>query len=123
MNDISRIESLEELEALLDRSRQTPVWLFKHSLTCGISSAAWSEFRRFAEGQTGVPAAELAVVEIQRARPVSAAIAEVTGVPHESPQALLLSDGRALWSDSHWGVTADALARAQTAVLEPATRE
>lgn len=48
-------------------------------------------------------------------RPVSLALAERVGVKHESPQALLIKDGRALWHDSHRAITTEALVSAVTA--------
>ena len=46
MAEIQSIASLAALDELLERSKERPVWIFKHSLTCGISSSAWAEFRR-----------------------------------------------------------------------------
>jgi bacillithiol system protein YtxJ len=51
-------------------------------------------------------------VRVIEERPVSLRLAALTGVPHQSPQALLVRDGRALWHDSHRGITAEALAGA-----------
>jgi bacillithiol system protein YtxJ len=110
--DIERIETLPALEALIERSKERPVWLFKHSLTCSISGAAWSEFRRFAARPSQPAAAVYAVIEIQRARPVSNALTELTGVRHESPQALLLRDARVVWYASHYQINLTALERA-----------
>ena len=109
MADIQKIETLAALEDLLERSRERPVWVFKHSLTCPISGMAWDEFRRFAlqEGE-----AICALIEIQRARPVSNALAERTGVRHESPQAILLRDARAAWYASHYDINLTALRQA-----------
>lgn len=45
-------------------------------------------------------------------RPLSLAVAERTGVTHESPQVILLSGGRPSWHVSHRGVTAAALSEA-----------
>lgn len=109
MADIQRIDDLTALDALLERSREHPVWILKHSLTCPISSQAWGEFRRFAADANG---AVCAVIEIQRARPVSNAVAERTGVRHESPQALLFRDGKVAWSASHYSIRYEALSRA-----------
>jgi bacillithiol system protein YtxJ len=39
-------------------------------------------------------------------------VAVTTGVRHQSPQAILLRDGRAVWNGSHGGITAEALERA-----------
>ena len=42
------------------------------------------------------------LIVVQHARPVSNAVVERFGVRHESPQALLLRDGRVVWHASHW---------------------
>ena len=52
------------------------------------------------------------MIEIQRARPVSIALAERTGVRHESPQALLLRDARVVWHASHYQIHLTALEKA-----------
>ena len=108
MAEIQRIESLSALDELLERAKERPVWVFKHSLTCGTSSAAWAEFRRFAAGQPD-DGAVYALIEVQNARAVSNALAERTGIPHESPQVLLLRDARVAWQGSHYQISARAL--------------
>ena len=40
MPGISKIATLGELEAEIAASSERDVWFFKHSLTCGVSSAA-----------------------------------------------------------------------------------
>lgn len=110
MAQIQRIESLAALDELLERSKERPVWVFKHSLTCGISSTAVAEFRRFADQSSD--AAVFAIIEIQNARAVSNALAERTGVRHQSPQAVLLRDARAAWHASHYQINVRALKKA-----------
>lgn len=105
---IQRIESTEDLDRLLKASEDRPVWIFKHSLTCPVSSAAYREFRSFVERDGGEGAA-YGLVEIQKARPVSNAVAERTGIRHESPQALLLRGGEVAWHASHWSIEGKAL--------------
>ena len=43
---------------------------------------------------------------------IADAIEAQTGVAHESPQALVLRNGRVAWHASHWQVTADSVAAA-----------
>jgi monothiol bacilliredoxin len=111
MAEIQRIESITALDELLEQAKERPVWVFKHSLTCGTSSAAWAEFRRFAAGQPE-DGAVYALIEVQSARAVSRAFAERTGVRHQSPQALLLRDARVAWSASHYQISVRALKQA-----------
>jgi len=60
--------------------------------------------------------AALAWVRVIEERPVSLAFAERVGCRHASPQAVLVKDGRAVWSDSHWNITVEALTKAVTSV-------
>jgi bacillithiol system protein YtxJ len=93
-----------ELEQLFARSHREPVLLFKHSTTCPISAAAYQQM-------SGVER-EVALVVVQKARDLSREIETRTGVRHESPQALILRGGAAVWSASHWNIKADAVTRA-----------
>jgi monothiol bacilliredoxin len=94
----------DALEGLFKLSHTEPVILFKHSLTCPISSAAYSEMSSY----TG----DVSLIVVQRARDISQAVASRTGVRHESPQTIVLRNGRAVWNASHWGIRADAVERA-----------
>ena len=104
-----RLSSTAELDQFIEGSVGSAVWLFKHSLICPTSSRAYEEFLGFV-GPTG--GANVAVIEIQRARDVSKEVAARTGVRHESPQVLLIRDGEAIWQASHWSITEEALAEA-----------
>lgn len=112
MAEIERITRDEELDAVFERSRDTPVFLFKHSLTCPISSRAKGELERFVESRAGDASVRFALIEIQNAQPVSNAVAQRTGVKHESPQVLLLNDGQVRWHTSHFQIRKDALEEA-----------
>jgi bacillithiol system protein YtxJ len=92
------------LERLVESSNSGPVIIFKHSVTCPISAHAYREM-----SQMG---GEVALVVVQKARDVSSAVEERTGVRHESPQAIVLRNGRAVWSASHFDITSDAVEQA-----------
>lgn len=113
--DLTPLRRLEELERALHTSHERPLLLFKHSYTCGISAEALDELRaHLYEGAGGV---SFAMVTVQTHQDVSNAITERLGVRHETPQAILVRDGRAVWSASHFRVTAAELRKAlQTAV-------
>ena len=93
------VDSLEGLERLVAESHQRPVVLFKHSLTCGISSGVY----RIVENV----AADVNVVVIQTHRHVSNEITARTGVRHESPQAIVLRDGKPVYHASHYDIEAE----------------
>lgn len=112
MSDVTRLDSVAEIEPLIAQSRERAVLIFKHSLTCPISTAAYNEYQQFLGTRPADDDTVYALIEIQNARQVSSSIAERTGVRHESPQALLLRDGEVTWHASHWKIKVQALADA-----------
>jgi len=52
------------------------------------------------------------LLEVQTARELSREVAEITGVQHETPQVIVLSDGKAVWNASHYDVNASAVSEA-----------
>jgi bacillithiol system protein YtxJ len=103
-NHLVKITESSALEDLVQRSHQKPVVIFKHSLTCPISSSAFRQMKDY-EG-------EIALVEVQYARELSNEIESRLGVRHESPQVIVLRNGQVVWDASHFKVTADAVADA-----------
>jgi bacillithiol system protein YtxJ len=99
----------QDFEQLLDRSKTDPVLIFKHSTQCSISGHVYQNFTDFAEN---TPELESAVVLVIENRRLSNAIAERFGIRHESPQALLIKDGRVVWHAAHWSITAESLGSA-----------
>lgn len=63
-----------------------------------------------------------AEVLVREDRPLSLAVAALTGVAHASPQVILLAGGKAAWHASHRGVNAAALDAALAGQRGPASR-
>lgn len=99
-----KIDNKETLDRLITDSKSKPVIIFKHSNACGISSAAYREMEKL-DGQVNL-------LEVQSARDVSREVANLTGIPHESPQVIVLKDGKAVWNASHFDVKAGAVLKA-----------
>lgn len=110
MNNMTHLADLDMLEAAIAESRERPVLLFKHSRTCGISCEALEELQAYlarAESQ-----AAYKMITVQSHRGVSDEAGRRLGVRHETPQAILLRDGRPVWNASHFRITARELERA-----------
>ena len=110
MSNITTLSDLEMLEAAIAESRERPVLLFKHSRTCGISCEALDELHAHLERSEANATYKL--ITVQSHRRVSDEAADRLGVRHETPQAILLRDGRPVWKASHFRITADALGQA-----------
>lgn len=100
------LKSMSDLDAAL-REKRRPVVLFKHSTQCPISAAADGEYRAFAGSHPD--SAVFTHLDLLAHRNVSNAIAERLGVRHESPQAIIVSDGRVSRVLNHGDITAAAL--------------
>ena len=112
MSNLTSLYDLDMLEHAIAESCERPVLLFKHSRTCGISHEALDELRVHLE-RSGAQAT-YKLITVQSHRHVSDEAAERLGVRHETPQAILLRDGRPVWKASHFRITADELERALT---------
>ena len=103
-NNFFRIDDRTALDNLFADSETGPVIVFKHSNACPISSRAYRELEQF-EGQ-------VYILVVQSAREVSHELENLTGVRHETPQVIVLRDGKAVWDASHFDVKAAAVAAA-----------
>ena len=103
---LKELRRREDLDRLLETSRSQPILIFKHSTQCSISGAAYDELLKFTEAAEDVPCGVVLVIEN---RSLSNSIASEFGIRHESPQAIVVENGRPKWNASHWSITAEAL--------------
>jgi len=111
MNSLTTLHDVQAVDAAIAESRERPVLLFKHSRYCGVSCEALDELQSHIESQTEAGAA-YKMVTVQTHRPVSDAIAQRLGIRHETPQAILLRNGKPVWNASHFRITASQLNQA-----------
>ena len=95
------------LNCFLAEANGSPVVIFKHSNSCGVSGRAFAEMTKLDRA--------VGIVTVQQARAVSDEIERRTGVGHETPQVLIIANGEVVWTGSHGQVKA--------AVVEAAVRE
>jgi bacillithiol system protein YtxJ len=107
---LTTIAHESDVDALLDESRERPVLVFKHSDTCGVSAEALEELVFHLEEE--IADARYAIVTVQTHRGASNAIAARLGVRHHTPQAILVRDGRAVWSATHFRISAAEITKA-----------
>ena len=96
------IQSVNDIETIIDRSRVVPCLILKHSTRCPISTMAKSRLEMGWDlDDTQVEAYYLDLIQY---REVSNYIADEFGVYHESPQALLIEDGKCTRNASHMNI-------------------
>jgi bacillithiol system protein YtxJ len=93
--------SEEQLAGLIERSRELPQVIFKHSTRCSISNVA---FQRVDKANQPV-ATDFYLLDVITHRSLSLKVAERFGVNHESPQVLVIKNGECVYDDSHLGIS------------------
>jgi bacillithiol system protein YtxJ len=97
------LKDIEQIERLIEKSKVNPQVIFKHSTRCNISSVAKNRF----EKSEPIAEADYHLLDLIANRQVSAAVADQTGVYHESPQIILLVNGTCLFDESHLAIDAE----------------
>jgi bacillithiol system protein YtxJ len=108
MTRLTPLIDVSSLDAAIAESRERPVLLFKHSRYCGVSCEALDELEAHIDGRP-TDAVAYKMITVQTHRPVSDAAAQRLGLRHETPQAILLRDGKVVWNASHFRITATQL--------------
>lgn len=98
------ITDIEQSDAIL--SSEIAV-IFKHSTRCHVSAFAFREVTNFARHHPNVP---VYIIQVIEQKILVHHINERTNVKHESPQVIVIRNGKVIWNDSHEGVTEEAIA-------------
>ncbi|KQO22780.1 general stress protein [Flavobacterium sp. Leaf82] len=101
--ELTDVAQLIEVTAI---SNEKPVVIFKHSTRCSISRMALKQFEREYDLNESVDAYFLDLIAH---RDISNEIASRFNVYHESPQLILIRNGKAVYDVSHSDIDAVAL--------------
>lgn len=100
------LNSEEQLEQIKKDSQQVPQVIFKHSVRCSISGLVKN---RLFKGELPDDHSGFYYLDLIRHRSLSNQIAEDFGVRHESPQILVIKDGKCVYNASHHAIHLDEL--------------
>lgn len=96
------LTSYDDLKEALRRSKETPVAIFKHSTRCGISHEIMSGLSdQTQNSELNIP---FYYLDLIAHRALSQAIADQLDVPHQSPQLILVHNGKAISQASHHAI-------------------
>jgi|SRR5690606_28951476 len=98
LTESTQIEEIKEL------SFTKPVLIFKHSTRCSISSMSLDRLLRnwkTEDGEKVIPY----YLDLIAFRNLSDKIEADFGVAHESPQVIILRNGKAIYDNSHMGIS------------------
>lgn len=97
------LNSLDQLDTIAQESAERPVLIFKHSTTCNISRTSLDRLQRHYKPEE-LQGVKTYFLDLLSFRPISKAIADRFQVQHESPQAILVKNGRAVYHASHFEI-------------------
>lgn len=96
------LEQITDISKYVERSKEVPVLIYKHSTRCGVSSMALNRIE--SEWTAQKSECELVFLDLIAFRSVSNAVSEELKVQHQSPQAILLKGGEVVYHASHSGI-------------------
>lgn len=97
------ITSLEQLEQINQESFNQAQILYKHSTTCGLCDIMWEEVKQ--------SVFTINYVDLHKYRPISNEIETKYNVLHESPQVLVIKDGKCIYHASHRKINNEQIAQ------------
>ena len=97
------LQSIEDWKQALKASETQTIMVFKHSTRCGVSRFVL----RNVEGELKSVAGKIDqayFLDLLAHRDISTAIANDTGVEHQSPQLIVMRDKKAIYHASHYEI-------------------
>ena len=108
MMNWKNLEQQEQLAEIDQLSAIKPVLIFKHSTRCSTSAMVLNRLER---SEINLPTEANFYLDLIAHRDISNAIASRYGVVHESPQALIIRNGKAVYHASHFEISAEELGK------------
>ena len=101
------LAAMSQIEEIAEHSKSTPCIVYKHSTRCSLSSLARHRLEKdwLFSDQAVLPY----FLDLIANRDVSNLVEEYFGVRHQSPQLLLIRDGRCVYHASHLDINARSL--------------
>ena len=99
----NHLEHADQLNQLITESAEKNILIFKHSTRCNISRAALDRLERNWKDEE-VKNIKLYFLDLLSYRNISNAIADTFQVEHQSPQVLIIRNGKSVYDNSHYGI-------------------
>ncbi|OCA70366.1 general stress protein, partial [Chryseobacterium artocarpi] len=93
----------EDLEKVIERSYHHKIAIFKHSTSCFISRTVLKNFER--EVESSNQKVELYYLDLLAYRSISNKISADLDIRHESPQLIVIENGKPVNSASHQDIS------------------
>jgi bacillithiol system protein YtxJ len=102
-----QLTKMETLDVIAEISKKQPVAILKHSTSCGISRMVLRQFEQSYDLKD--EQIKLYFLDLLAYRDISNKIASRFNVPHQSPQLLVIVDGKVVFDASHSSIQSEKL--------------
>ena len=99
----NKLSDIAQLDEIVKASADKPILIFKHSTRCSISSTALDRVERSWKSEE-VQGLEPYYLDLIQYRNISGAVASTFEVEHQSPQVLIIKNGKAVYDASHYDI-------------------
>jgi bacillithiol system protein YtxJ len=99
ISDWKTLDSGLQLKTIVEDSFTKPIVLFKHSISCGLSAGA--KYRLEEDWDQLNSDIDFYYLDLITYREVSNKIASQFEITHQSPQIIIISEGKAIYNTSH----------------------
>jgi bacillithiol system protein YtxJ len=99
----NQLKTLNQLDSIIEESKENAIVIFKHSTRCSISSTSLNRLERNWK-QEEVGNTKPYYLDLISYRDLSNAIVDTFGVEHQSPQVLIIENGKAVYNQSHLAI-------------------
>ena len=103
------LTELSQLDEIKEESKNGPVMILKHSTRCSVSLMAKNGLDR----SWDIEASKLKTyyLDLLKYRPISNEIATTFDIHHESPQVLIIKNGKCVYTTTHSGIDTREIAK------------
>lgn len=99
----NQLEHADQLNEIVAESEEKNILIFKHSTRCSISRTTLDRLERNWK-EADVPNVKPYYLDLLAYRGISNTLAEKFQVEHQSPQVLIIRNGRSVYDNSHFGI-------------------
>jgi bacillithiol system protein YtxJ len=99
----NELTQVDQLQTIIEESKTQPILIFKHSTSCSISRTSLNRLERnWKQEELGLSKAYY--LDLLSHRDISSAIAHNFSVEHQSPQVLIIENGKSVYDQSHLAI-------------------
>lgn len=110
--DWNVLDSEQKVAEIIRLSDSRPQIILKHSISCPTSAMVKSRLDR----SPVVENADYYLLDLWNHRAVSDLVAQKFGIRHESPQILIIHEGKCIYNESHYGIVVEKIATSLAAI-------